>query len=565
MKPRPSPTLSGDLGSTSIASLLWSLRQRKLTGTLALRGECHAGVSAGETLLTFERGAVTQIRQPQPLDTLGCVLREQGAITGEQFDESLARLAAREGLQGEILVAMGACQASAVERALRAQLRRKAMRLFALEKGRLEFFRGSDLLAGFGGERRAVDVLSVLWPGLRAYPDHGAVSAAVTRLGAQALRLRAGAELVDFGIEGDERNAMELLRAGPATLAALVDMGCTAGCSRALVALLLTTGLAELTSEGPRRSASGVQPVFQQRAPEAPRRISSSNLPTVRDLLGRGAVLPMAPPLVAPQAAPQGILSRPAVVDVRTRLAAAEARLAAMQDETYFQMLGVDAGARDQDAQAAYLERTAQWRPDAVPESAIALREAHQQIQTLLDGAIATLADEAARRRHVAEIMSGSGTPNVRRGQVAQADALTKLHTAEVCLRCGAIDEAAKAAREALMARADLPGAIVVLVTALLAKDPQGPCIEAQGWVTRGLKLSPDDDKLHVLAGRAHARRGDDQRALEHFVRAYKINPTNMDAMRELRAAATRHRGGGRTADSEGATGGRLFAKLFGR
>ena len=96
MKPRPSPTISGDLGSTSIASLLWSLRQRGLTGTLALHGECHAGVSAGETLLTFEGGALTQIRQPQPLDTLGCLLREHGAITGEQFDESLARLAARK-------------------------------------------------------------------------------------------------------------------------------------------------------------------------------------------------------------------------------------------------------------------------------------------------------------------------------------------------------------------------------------------------------------------------------------------------------------------------------------
>ena len=182
-----------------------------------------------------------------------------------------------------------------------------------------------------------------------------------------------------------------------------------------------------------------------------------------------------------------------------------------------------------------------------------------------LDEALTTLSDETAKRSHLAEIMSGSGTPNVRRGQAAQADALTKLHTAEVCLRCGAIDEAAKAAREALMARADLPGAIVVLVTALLAKDPRGPCIEALGWVTRGLKLSPEDDKLHVLAGRAHARRGDDPRALEHFVRAYKINSTNMDAVRELRAAATRHRAGGRTADSEGTAGGRLLAKLFGR
>ena len=110
MKPRPPPTLSGELGTTSVASLLWSARQRDLTGTLSIQAECYAGVSPGETLITFKQGALTQIRQPQPLDTLGCVLREQGAITGEQFDESLARMAAREGLQGRILVTIGGVQ-----------------------------------------------------------------------------------------------------------------------------------------------------------------------------------------------------------------------------------------------------------------------------------------------------------------------------------------------------------------------------------------------------------------------------------------------------------------------
>ncbi len=555
MKPRPSPSITGDLGTTSVASVLWSLRQRALSGTLSLHGECHAGVSAGETLLTFEGGALTQIRQPQPLDTLGCLLREHGAITGEQFDESLARLAAREGLQGEILLAMGACGEEALAKALRAQLQRKAMRVFALEKGRMEFFRGCDLLEGFGGERRPEDLLPLLWPGVRAYPEHGAVTAAVTKLGAQTLRLKPSTELAAFGFEGAERSAIERLQAGPATFAALESTGCSPACVRSLVALLLITGLAELATEAPPRSASGVQPVLQQRPPEAPRRVSSSNLPIVRDLGVRAPVQPQSPPRVIPP--------RPAPIDVRARMATAEARLAAMQDETYFQMLGLDASLHTQDVRAAYTERVAPWRPEAAPESALALREVHQQIHALLDEAQAALSDEAARRRHLTEIMQGAGTPNVRRGRAAQADALTKLHTAEVCLRCGAIDEAGKAAREALMLRADLPEAIVILVTALFAKDPHGPCIEALGWVNRGLKLSPESDQMHVLAGRAHARRGDAARALEHYYRAYKINSTNMDAVRELRAAAARHRSG--AAGVETPTGGGLLAKIFGR
>ncbi len=554
MKPRPQPTLSGDLGTTSIASLLWSARQRDLTGTLSIQGECYAGVSPGETLVTFKEGALTQIRQPQPLDTLGCVLREQGTITGEQFDESLARMASREGLQGKVLVAMGACNDEAVSRALRVQLRRKAQRLFALEKGAMAFFRGVDLLADFGAERRPEDVLPLLWPGLRAYPDHGAVQGAMTRLGMQSLRLLPNVGLTGFGFDAAETKALEALRPGPATFAALTHAGCTAATARSLVALLLITGLAELTDEKP-RLASGVQPVLQQRAPEPARQISSSNLPAVRDLGIRPDIIPQSPPRVA---AP-----KPPPVDVRARLVAAEARLAAMQDETYFQMLGVAPAAAAPEVRTAYAERSAQWRPEAVPPSALALREVHQRVQALLDEAHAALTDEESRRQHFSEIVAGAGTPNGRMGLAAQADAQTKLHTAEVCLRCGAFDEASKLAREALAAQPELAGAIVVLVAALLAKDPRGQCIEAIGWVTRGLKLTPDDDQMQVLAGRAYARRGDEARSLEHFIRAYKLNSTNMDAVRELRAIAARRRTG--RSQEVAAVGGGLLSRIFGR
>ncbi len=556
MKPRPLPTLSGDLATTSVASLLWSARQRDLTGTLSIQAECYAGVSPGETLITFKEGALTQIRQAQPLDTLGCVLREQGAITGEQFDESLARMAAREGLQGRVLVAMGACSGEAVSRALRVQLRRKAQRLFALEKGTMAFFRGVDLLADFGAERRPEDVLPLLWPGLRAHPAHGAVQAAMTRLGMRSLRLLPNVGLTGFGFDAAETSGLDALRPGPATFAALTRAGCSPATARSLVALLLITGLAELTDEKP-RLASGVQPVLQQRAPEPARPISSSNLPAVRDLGIRPDVIPQSPPRVA---AP-----KPPPVDLRARLAAAEARLAAMQDETYFQMLGVAPAAPTPEVRAAHAERCAHWRPEAVPESAIALREVHQRVQALLDEAHAALTDEESRRRHFSEIVAGAGTPNARQGLAAHADAQTKLHTAEVCLRCGAFDEASKLAREALVAQPELAGAIVVLVAALLAKTPQGPCIEALGWVARGLKLRPDDDQMQVLAGRAYARRGDEARSLEHFIRAYKINTANMDAVRELRAIAARRRAGGRRAEAVAAGGGGLLSRLFGR
>lgn len=584
MKPRPAPTMSGDLGSTSVASLFWSFRERDISGTLALHGECHADVSAGETLCTFERGALTQVRQPQPLDTLGCVLREQGAITGEQFDESLARMAAREGLQGAILVAMGACTEEAVARALRAQLRRKALRLFALDKGHMEFFRGVDLLTGFGGERRPEDVLPLLWPGFRSYPDHAAVAASLARLGSRSLRLLPDADLAGFGFSGPEVKVIEALRAGPASLTSLTEAAGPTVSVRLLVALLLTTGLAEPAAHGPVRVASGVQPVLplappslRERPTDPGRRISSTNLPVMRDVGGRPAVIPQTPVRPSASSVPRvsapvrpSASTLPAVpppppkppVDVRARLATAEARLVTMLDETYFQMLGVDADAPAAEARAAHAERMEAWRPGAAPEGAIALRDVLLQITTLLDEALAALVDDEARRRHVEEITTGVGTPNGRRGRAVQLDAQSRLHAAEVCLRSGAHDGAIKAAREALAVRPEMHGAIAVLVAAMLAKDPSGPCIEALGWVARGLKLDPNDDRMHVLAGQVHARRGDGERATEHFAQAYRINSTNMDAVRELRAIAARRRGRG--GESSGSGGG-MLSRLFGR
>ena len=114
MSTRPAPSASGNFAKTPFAHVVLHIRERGLTGTLAV--QLTDTDLAGESLLAFERGAIAQVRLPQVVDPLGVILHELNVIDAHQLEESLLRMAAGQGLQGEILVAMGACTPDVIKR-----------------------------------------------------------------------------------------------------------------------------------------------------------------------------------------------------------------------------------------------------------------------------------------------------------------------------------------------------------------------------------------------------------------------------------------------------------------
>ncbi len=581
MEEPPRPDVTGDLRRTPVAQLLWDLAARRFTGTLVLRAGADGGPLEGESRFTFIAGAVSQARLAQPLDTLGFVLHEQGSITSAQLDASLMRLAKREGLQGEILVSLGACSRPTVEGALREQLRRKVLRLFNLVYGQYDLYADRDLLADFGRERYPVDVLPLLWPGVRSHPRHPAIDAVIERLGAQPMRVRPTSPARSlFGEGAPERSLLDRL-AESARVDDLLALSIPPLLTRSVVFFLAMTRQIERapSASQPDVPAAPAPRTSQVSLPAAAPRISQTAIPALRqspsqtDLVAAPGEARKAPsegptPRISATNLPSvkgpslGEVRRasqnpPPYGNLRARIAEAEQQLARMQDQTVFQMLGVAPDAGEHTVGVAFRSLAVRWHPDAAPANSPALREAHERIFALLAEAEATLCDERLREAYLRDMAQGNGTPRARGTRTRRQQELAR---AEVALRQKLYPEAERASRAVLEDDATDAAALTILAAALIELNPSGPYDEVRRCIVAACQKDPNNDRAHVVAATMYKRLGDERRTLAHFIKAYKLNPRNTDAMRELRLAAMRRRDAG-AIDQESAG---FLARLFG-
>ena len=61
MMERPAPSAEGSLAKTPFAHVLLYVRDRQLDGTIAIQAASELPELNGESLLTFEKGALTQM------------------------------------------------------------------------------------------------------------------------------------------------------------------------------------------------------------------------------------------------------------------------------------------------------------------------------------------------------------------------------------------------------------------------------------------------------------------------------------------------------------------------
>jgi tetratricopeptide (TPR) repeat protein len=625
MDARPAAMAEGNLAKTPFAHVLLYVRERRLTGTLAVQAPADAPHELdGESLLRLDRGALAQVRLPRVLDPLGFVMRELGLISDEALHESLARLAAGEGLQGDILRALGACDAAAVERGLRTQVRRKALRLFALPEAPYQYFADVDLLAGFGRERVAEDVLAVVWHGVRSNPEQRAIEGVLARIGSNHVRLRASeaTELRAFEFDRAEEGVLDLLRCEPAPVDQLLRAGCDPRIARALVYLLVATKQVEIVPPGtpavrvtgsssmpPQAAAAGSDPgaggaprpalLPRSSAPILPARRTSPALPPRPSAPTAAASAPTTPatpatptttamaPTLPARRSQTGLprrRSEPGVPrrssaptpdvppELAGKLAEARARLTAMEDETYFQMLDVPLSADDDAVRTAFLQAAAVWHPDRTPGNSPAIRDVYQSVFALLNEAQSTLSDPKTRGRYLRTIQDGGGTPRAQR-QVAQlVEAATDVQKAEICIRVRDYAEAERLCRKAIQVTPDDSNTLFVLATALMEKQPESVPAEVVSLLTRAVEIAPRNDRAHVLLGTVYRRHGNLVAATRHFRQAAEINPKNVDAAREVRLAEMRGRGSAGAPPNastpnppEGPKGGGFLSKLLKR
>jgi curved DNA-binding protein CbpA len=545
---RPHPSAEGRFGKTPFAHVLLYIREHALSGTLSIDGPAGGGL-AGEHFFAFENGSLAQSWIATGVDRLGDLLVEMKVVPNAARKDAEVVHHATKQIIGDVFLEMGLCDAAAIARGLVEQNRRRAVRIFALGDAAYRFYQDSDLLEGFGRERFSVDVLAIVWLGVQASPPNATISAVLSRVGEQQIRLRPNALLDAFGFSDDVQHLLDVLRLGPATVKDLEGFAADPQSARSLAYVLLTSKQAELAPSAPPPARASVPS-------QAP----------------RNSVPPPAPTPVATPA-PSSVAKAAPSSDPKAR--EADELFAAMDEQNYYEMIGVAKNASMDDIRAAFMKLAAKWHPDRAPNPVA--KESYQRVFALVNEAHQTLSDETARTRYNRIAQDGGGTPASQRKVGAMLEASSLAQKADIHHRRRDFAEAEKLAREAVALHREDPSVLTVLGAVLLERTDAASLDEATSTLIEAVALAPKNDRAQVLLATALKRKGDGAKALEHFRLALEANPKNIEAAREVRLADMRAKSAPAAATAkkdeaqegkpatEKPTAAGLFSKLFKR
>jgi tetratricopeptide (TPR) repeat protein len=506
------PAAQGTLQERPLARLLQQLFRKKVTGALVLDDR-------GEVSRVYLRdGYPVHVERPSEVDRLDRVLIDCGVLSAEVV-QAAQEQSTRSGRRlGEVLAEEGALPAEALADVLKAQLKRKLTRLFALRAGTFQVFvQPHEYGAGPDFPAMRVDPRCLVLPGLRLTYDESRLNAELAPLTGFTFRLidLPTAYLTALGF-GEADAVIETLRARPLTLADLD--GVTA---RTEVLALLYTDLLE------------AQPLTA--APS----------------------LPNAPPGSPRSAHPL----RAAVL----------ARAETLDRASHFELLDLPETAPLEQVGAAFVKAARQFHPDRLAAAGLSdLAPIAERIMARLSEASAVLSDPARRAAYLAE-RSGQGTSNASLARTI-LDAEQAFRRGEQLLKNGDHARAIEAFSEAAKARPEEAQYRAYLAWARF-DDPRA----AKASLARGtldvleavLREQPGFAWGHFFVGQVCKQQGDLGRAEAAFREALARDATLLDAERELRLIDIRRAKGARPAASPSSGPARqgrgLLGKLFRR
>ncbi|MBI2897219.1 MAG: J domain-containing protein [Deltaproteobacteria bacterium] len=575
------PTATGSFGRTPLAHVLIYLHTREMSGTLEVvelerRDQVY-----------FQKGCPAKVRSTELDDPLGRVLLEMGLIDEAAYTQSLEALAQGQGLQGGILVSMGALDMPGLIRGLKEQLTRKLLKLFQLPTASYAYYDGVNLLRGYGGDEvLRIDPFPILYQGVRTSYDDPRLDALLGPVGGQRLKLLEGADVRRFGIGHDEIDLCAMLGDQPLTIEEAVRHSpLERAHSRALLYCLLITKQVEFVHDPAAKQASvpppppapprtGSSPPAPQRAAPPPPPTPSSKSPAPRS-----SPPPPPPPAEPPPAAGGPVVrkrSAPAIAkkdvadpELGAKRAEIISRAEKIENQSYFEILGIGKEASPDSIRDTYFKLAKVYHPDRALAGLEDLKETLEFIFSNLTEAYSTLTDKEKRNRYLSLLKEGGGTLADQKKIQSVVEAAMNFQKAEVCFRRKDYAEATRLCGLAVEAYPDDPE--YQALAAWIQMHTRGPMdkiadiVEALKRAQAGAKES---EKTNFYLASALKRAGMDQQAVIYFKRASIANPRNLDALRELRLYEMRKekggnvKGGGARSKGKPDEGG-LFGKLF--
>ncbi|MBW1756230.1 MAG: DnaJ domain-containing protein [Deltaproteobacteria bacterium] len=507
----PKPLAEGTLSATPFGHVLLSIQKKGLSGTLAVWPDDDRG---GQDRILFRAGA---------------------PAVGRFLDPA-------------------------------ADLERGMLSVFHRDKGPYAFYEADLVGDSAGALRGQVDVLALIATALRGDVPKDAMVRVIRKLGLERQRVKKGAPLARLALQSNEMAFVELMRAEPATAAILIEQfGDPKVAQRMLYLLAITESLEPYRPVSQQKlravSASSQRTQRASSPPGARNSVSSSGSmlpPTGRgsrppgmrnsSLPGGDSVLPASisnmPPgktlsgeIVAPRPMPG---QPPAGLDAEHLERWEEvARVVGMMDrQNYFQMLGVKESADSNEISKKYMSLAKIWHPDRMPPELSELRPWVEEIFHLLTVSSDTLGDTTKRTAYQKTVMQGGGTPESERKLNVMVEAAINFQKVDVLVKRRRYDDAMEicdAAMAVVRKEADYPA---MKAWILLLRDgiaDENVADQIRDLLRKTFAINPDHVQGHFVRATFLKRQGDHDKALKHFKKVAKLDPKNLEALREVR------------------------------
>ena len=494
---REARVLSGALDELAFAGLLHHLHGLRAEGVFELRS------GRKRKALELRGGRPVAVRSNLVHECLGNLLVQSGRIDAEALEESVNRMRRGEGLQGEILIAMELLSEQELASALRRQAEEKLFEIFTWASGEYRFAQGARLARAnvLALERSPANVI------LAGIRERSPIDAVDRWLRSHAERAVAPGEspfyrFQEIDLDEAGTSLLEELRGTPRVR----DLLARDERTRRTLYALLATEMVELCD-----------------APAAP-------------------ATPEPRPIVERVFAPQARAAAPPDEEgLRGELTALAERL---RGRDHFAVLGVSRQASSEEVRAAFLEAASRTHPDRFRASSDTVKSLAEEAFGIVSRAHETLVDPARRQLYVLELGKGSRKAAEAEEGKRALQAELRFQEGERSLRKREYEAALLCFAEAVALHSEEGEYHAYRGWALFLARPGNPTAEkeALAHLRRGRKLAPDREKPYLFLGRLHREAGRSEHAQKCFTRALQINPSCVEAVRELRLIQMRER-----------------------
>lgn len=251
--------------------------------------------------------------------------------------------------------------------------------------------------------------------------------------------------------------------------------------------------------------------------------------------------------------------------ELRDRWQRIVAKSRLVENQNYFEMLGVDREVKSADVKTKFFQLAKEWHPDRLPKELAALRPYCEVVFGYMSEAHAALENDEGRKQYVHTLREGGGTPASDHFMQRILDGAMEFERVLVLSRQYHYDEAIDLLERVLAASGEDPDHHAHHAWLLMKKFPEedAPFERMLGAVNRAIKLSADHEKANLYKAQILQRMGKHKEARLFFKKVAEKNPRNVEAQREMRIASLRAEGGPRKKVEKAASG--FLGKLFGK